>query len=283
MVFTAALCLGGSAGRGQDTPASQAASQAPAAAPAQSGQPNPDNEWLAKTGKLYYSSARAGLTGFDCAVHPDWHTFVASANYGKITPEDEKRIALLNTVKINLHARMHGGSTIEWVEDSNPDKPLDQNSTDLLDGMHKSIQNTLEGFLQFWGPFIEASVVPDSVEGIEISHAPTEHRIHTKQGDTDLTEIFSPDLVLQHFNVNMQGVSIKFSPTYKPTPQGLLVSAFEAHILPSGASPEQEQIMKVGIEYQPIGTLVIPQKLHTEVIGTGIIDFAFDGCTTNPK
>ncbi len=29
-----------------------------------------DKEWLAKTSALYYSSAKAGLTGFDCADSP---------------------------------------------------------------------------------------------------------------------------------------------------------------------------------------------------------------------
>jgi hypothetical protein len=271
-----AICLAGSAAGAQNS--------APAPAPApQPAQPNPDNNWLAKTSKLYYSSAKAGLTGFDCAIHPDWHALFVSADNGAAVPEDDPRIALLNTVKITIHARMKGGSTIEWVADSNPDKPLDQESTDLLESMHKSVEQTLEGFLQFWGPFIEATVVPDSTEGLEITHTPTVHTIHAKQAGTELTEVFSSGLVLQQFNVVMNDTSIRFSPAYKPTPQGLLVSAFEAHILPVGTPPEQAQVMKVGIEYQPVGTLIIPGKLKMEVVGTGIFNFTFDGCTTNPK
>ena len=264
--------------------ASSAQNPAPApAAASQSAQPNPDNEWLAKTSKLYYSSARAGLTAFDCSIHPNWRTLVSSAVAGATVPDDDPRIALLNAVRITVHARMKGGSTLEWVAESNPDKPLDQTSTDLLDGMHKSVEQTLEGFLQFWGPFMEATVVPDSTAGLEITHTPTVHTIHARQAGTELTEVFSSDLVLQQFNVNMSSASIKFSPTYKPTPQGLLVNAFEAHILPEGAPPAQEQVMKVGIEYQPIGTLIVPGKLHMEVVGTGIFDYTFEGCTTNPK
>jgi hypothetical protein len=272
-------CFAGSAVTAQNS----APAQAPVAAASQSAQPNPDNEWLAKTSKLYYSSARAGLTAFDCSIHPDWRTLFASAVAGATVPDGDPRIALLNAVKITVHARMKGGSTIEWVAESNPDKPLDQTSTDLLDGMHKSVEQTLEGFLQFWGPFMEATVVPDSTEGLEITHTPTVHTIHARQAGTELTEIFSGDLVLQQFNVNMSSASIKFSPTYKPTPQGLLVNAFEAHIMPDGVPPAQEQLMKVAIEYQPVGTLLVPGKLHMEVVGTGIFNFTFEGCTTNPK
>jgi hypothetical protein len=263
----------------------QAPSQAapPAAAAPPNTAPNPDSEWLAKTGKIYYSSARAGLTGFDCAVHPDWRALFASANKGAEVPDDDARLAQLKAVKVTIHARMKGGSTIDWVEETNADKPLDQSSTDLLNGMHQSVQQTLEGFLQFWTPFMEGSVVPATPQGIEITHTATSHKIHAKQGETELTEIFNADLVLEQFNVVLSGTSIKFEPSYKPTPQGLLVSAFVAHILVAGAAGGQEQEMRVGIDYQEVNGLTIPSELNMDVVGTGKFDFKFDGCSTNPS
>jgi hypothetical protein len=279
LILLAAICTATSATWAQN----QTGSQAPAPPAAQPGKPNPDNEWLAKTAKLYYSSAKAGLTGFDCAIHTDWHTLFLSADKGEAVPEDDLRIALLKSVKITLHARMRGGSTIEWVADANPDKPLDRNSSDMLDAMHRTVEQTLEGFLQFWGPFMEASVIPDSVEGLEITHTPTVHTIHAKQGGTEMTEVFSSDLVLEQFNVDLSGTSIKFTPAYEPTPRGLLVNAFEARILPAGAPPGQEQAMKVRIEYQSVNGLTIPVRLNMNAAGTGEFRYAFDGCTTNPK
>ena len=268
--------------------AAAAGAQAPASAPsapqsAQAAQPNPDTEWLANTSALYYSSAKAGLTGFDCAVHPDWHTLFASANKGETIADDDPRIVLLKSVKITIHAHMMGNSTIEWVADSRPDKPRGDSSTALLDGMHQSVEQTLEGFLQFWSPFMEVSVVPDSVQGLEITHTPTVHTIHAKEGDTEMTEVFSHELVLEQFNVNMKGTAIKFSPTYKSTPQGLLVSKFAAHILPAGAPPEQAQVMNVAVDYQTVNGLTIPGQLSMDVIGTGTFNFTFDGCSTNTK
>jgi len=290
VMLIVSLCLTTIAGMAQG----EGASQAPAAQVTKpnpevnkpnhnSNKSNPEDPWLARTARLYYSSARAGLTGFDCAIHPDWRTLFASANNGQAVAEEDPRIALLKTVKITMHARMKGGSTIEWVADLNPDKQLDQNSTDLLDAMHRTIEETLEGFLQFWSPFMEVSVVPDSGEGLEITHTPTVHTIHANQSGTELTEVFTNELVLEQFNVNMNGTSIKFLPVYAATQQGLLVSAFVAHVLPAGATPAQEQVMKVGIEYQPVDGLTIPAKLNMNVVGTGQFNYAFDGCTTNPK
>jgi len=263
----------------------QAQNPAPAPPPAAAIQPaSPaETQWLAQTAKLYYSSSKAGLTGFDCAVHPDWHTLFVTANKSEASPEDQAHLDLLNTVKITLHARMMGRSTIDWTVDSNPDKPLDDTSTALLDGMHRSVEQSLQGFLQFWTPFIEATVVPDSPQGLEITHTPTVHTIHVQQGATELTEIFSNNRVLEQFNVSLNGVSIKFSPVYKPTDQGLLVNAFIARISPPGVPPDQAQVMKVAVEYQSLNGLVIPSHLNMEVIGTGVFNFGFNACSTNPQ
>ena len=285
-IAVAAVCLAVSAAHAQNPAPGQAPDQAPAPATLQlppTTPQNPDNAWLAKAAALYYSSAKAGLTGFDCSIYPDWHTLFITANKGESVAEDDPRIALLKTVKITMHARMKASSTLEWILEPNPDKPLDEASNQLLDGMHQSVQQTLEGFLQFWGPFIDGSVVPDSADGLEITHTPAAHTIHTTQSGTELTEIFSSDLVLEHFNVDLNGTSIKFSPAYTSTPQGLLVNKFEAHILPAGAPPEKTQVMKVGVEYQSLNGLTIPAHLHMEVVDTGTFNFAFDGCTTNPK
>jgi hypothetical protein len=282
LTAVAAICLTATLARAQNP--GQAPSQAapPPAAAQPNSTPNPNSEWLAKTGKIYYSSAKAGLTGFDCAVHPDWHALFASANKGANVPDDDARLAQLKTVEVTMHARMKGGSTIDWVA-RDTDKPLDQTSTDLLNGMHQSVQQTLEGFLQFWTPFMEDSVVPATPQGIEITHTATSHKIHAKQGETELTEIFNSDLVLEQFNVVLSGTSIKFEPSYKPTPRGLLVSGFVAHILTAGAPGGQEQEMRVGIEYQEVNGLTIPSELIMDVVGTGKFDFKFDGCSTNPS
>lgn len=242
-----------------------------------------DAAWLAKTSKLYYSSTKAGLTGFDCSVHPDWRTLVMSTSKGVVVADDDPRITLLQGVRINIHARMKGGSTVDWEAESTPEKPLDGSSSAMLDSVHHSVVQTLEGFLQFWSPFMEVAVVPDTPEGLDITHTPTVHTIHARQGGTELTEIFTSDLVLEQFNVNMSGTAIRFSPVYKPTPQGLLVRAFEAHIQPAGTLPEKAQTMKVSVEYQSLNGLTIPGQLNMEIVGTGTFNFAFDGCTTNPK
>jgi hypothetical protein len=282
-VLSLALTLAVSMAQAQDTPAVQSA-----APPTQTTQqaasaagPGSDDAWLAKTGKLYYSTARSGMNGFDCAVHPDWRALFMTASPGTAVDDNDEPVALLKSVKINLHAHLQGGSTLDWNQDSDPGKPLDQASNEMLAKMREATEQTLQGFLQFWTPFIDGSAVPGSSQGLTITHTGTLHTIHAEQGDMALTEIFSSDLLLEHFDVDMKSVSIKFQPAYKPTDQGLLVKSFQAHVQPAGSAADQAQDMHVDIEYQTLDGFPIPARLNMEIVNSGTFNFVFDGCTVS--
>ncbi len=261
-------------------PAGHAIESAPQPDGSSAGTVN-DSAWLASIGRLYYSTAKAGLTGFDCTVHPDWRELFITSNPGATVRDDDEHLALLNSVKINLHAHLRGNSTMDWHRDASEDKPLDDASSEMLSRMQQATEQTLEGFLQFWTPFVDGSVVPDSAAGLTITHTRAQHTIHAEQGDVALTEIFSSDLLLQHFDVDMKTVSIKFQPSYKPTEQGLLVKSFQAHVQPAGSPADQAEDMHVDIEYQTLDGFPIPAKLNMEVANSGTFNFALDGCTVN--
>jgi hypothetical protein len=243
--------------------------------------PGSDDAWLRKAGSLYYSTAKAGLGGFDCTVHPDWRTLFASANAGSAINADDARILLLESVKISLHADLQGRSSLKWTPDANSAQPLDQDSSALLSKMHDVTEQTLEGFLQFWTPFVDGSVVPASAAGLTITHTGSLNTIHAEESDTALTETFTNDMLLEHFDVNANGISIKFQPAYKPTVQGLLVKSFQAYVQPTGGQPDQAQQMHVDIEYQTLEGFPIPSRLNMEMTNTGKFNFVLDDCTVS--
>jgi len=238
---------------------------------------------LAKAAKLYYSTDKAGLAGFDCAVHPDWHALLASDG-GSVNADATMRVSLLSSVSIAFHARMKGGSGIDWNPPAHPEKPLDPESTSLLDAMQAGTAQALQGFMQFWTPFVDGSAIPDSAEGVEIT--PTDKGGYTLHGDqegTSLTEVLDSDLVLQQFNVATNGMTVNFSPAYKSTDKGLLVSGIVAHIHPSEAAAAQALEMHVAIEYQNIDGFPIPARLKMEALNQGVLNFTLDGCAVNKQ
>lgn len=278
-----AICLAAASAQAQN-PAAQPTTGA-AATQAQPELPIPatreNDELLAKAAKLYYSSARAGLEGFDCTVHTDWRSLFASANKNTAITEDDPRVALLKSVGITLHARMKGGSTVEWIQASSPDRPLDEDSNATLEGVHKATEQTLQGFLQFWTPFFDGSVVPASSKGLRIETSATGYNLGVEDGSTTLKEIFNNSLTLEEFDVVRSGSAVKFNPSYKATDKGMLVDGFEAHIQPPGKTPEQAAKMRVQVAYQTVDNVPIPARVNIEVVGNAIFNFDFDGCTVN--
>ena len=241
-----------------------------------------DDALLARAAKLYYSTRSAGLTGFDCAVHPDWPKLIQSSETQGNVAASSESLTLLKSVAINLHARMNGGSVVEWVQPSNASKPLDQASAEMLDQMHKAMEETLTGFMQFWTPFVDGSIVPPNSKGIEIRHSPSGLSLLLKQPDAIVMEVFSNELVLKEFRIVTGGKSIDLAPSYDSGDDGLLVNRFVAHIGPAKASATDVQEMDVEIYYQTVGDFPIPSRLNVEVVGTGAFNLKLDGCRVNP-
>lgn len=241
-----------------------------------------DDALLAKAANLYYSTAKSGLSGFDCAVHPDWReVFVSSRQGASITSADQANIALLNGVAIRLHARLNNKSSLDWTVA--PGAVSDADSTSLLTQMHSATEQTLLGFMQFWSPFMDGSVLPSNAGGITVTHTSSTFNLHAEQPGTTVDEAFSSDLLLLEYDVTTGGTSVKFAPAYKATPQGLLVEHFLAHLQKVSDPPGAAQEIHVGIEYQTVEGFPIPARLNMELVGTAVFNFALDGCRVNPQ
>ena len=95
--------------------------------------------------------------------------------------------------------------------------------------------------MQFWTPFVDGSVVPANSSGTDRdAWRPPRSRCIVSNG-TDVTEVFSNDLLVEEFDVITGGNSIKFEPSFKATAQGLLVERFLAHIQQSGNPPDRRR------------------------------------------
>ena len=276
VILLLAAMAGAASAQQTETPVKRPAASVTGPAPAASN----DNELLAKAAKLYYSTREAGLDGFDCNVHLDWKSLFSSGNGGAAIAADDPRLSTLKPVRLTVHARMGGGSTMDWVQPPSADKPADAETANMLDAMHRATEQTLQGFLQFWIPFVDGSVVPATSEGLMITRTAGDWTIHSEQNGTEVTEIFSREMILQYFNVLTSGVSIKFAPKYQSTDKGLLVNRFEAHIERAGPNASPAQDMHVEVLYATVGGVPIPSNVKIEVVGTGNFNMTMDGCHT---
>ena len=237
---------------------------------------NTNDQWLAQTAKLYYSSTKAGLQSFDCALHPDWRALYSTNAGGSLAPEDAQRAALLSSVSMALHGRLKGGSSLDW---NPPDQQFNTDQTNLLNQMHDALNQTLMGFMQFWTPFVDGSVVPDNSGGLDIGPQPDGGLgIHLVQSDIDLTEVFDSGHILRQYNIVMSGTKIEVTPTYSPSDHGLVITHFHAYIH-AADDPQKTQEMNVEVAYQWLEGFPIPARLDMEVTGVATLHFTLDGCT----
>ena len=268
------------AGAAQNPPSSNPAPSTTSATQT-STKPNANDEFLANIGKLYYSTSKTGLKGFDCAVHPDWRALLVSATQGSAIAADDHRILLLKTVKIKLHARLNGGFVLDWNPSSTLERPMDQDSIHLFDLMHLGIGKTVQNFMQFWAPLVNGRLVPSSSDGLEIIETENGHRIRRGLNGSSLTEEVDSSLILKHFDLVTSGLTVRVASTYRPTDQGMLVSGFLASYQPSGAPAGQANEMRVEVVYQTVGGSPIPARVNVDDNNLRI-NSVLDGCTVNP-
>lgn len=264
----------------------QAPSSSPAApaAIAQAGSAASLNDsLLAKATSLYDSAAKSGLHGFDCQVHPDWSKVVSSAKKSAPDAADGAKVALLNTVKIKLHARLTGGSTIDWQVPEIPEKPLAPADTSMLKQAHQGVEKTLLGFVKLWTPLINGSVAESLGAGdVNIAQTGDGYTLRSKDKRNPLTEEFDRNLLLKHFIVVDSSSTVDIAPTFRTTARGLLLQSLVARIQLQGAPPEAAQEMHIGFEYQTVSAIQIPARISVAVPNVVEMDFALDGCIVNP-
>jgi hypothetical protein len=255
---------------GAQSPAVPAVPAPPAAAASLS------DSLLARATTLYDSTTKSGLHGFDCQVHPDWKGIIASSRGGAPVSGDDPRLALVSGAKITLHARMAGGSTLDWQASAG--EPLSPSDQALEERAHRGIENTLLGVLKLWIPLVDGSVAESlGEEGMTI--AATDSGYTVRSGDKLLTENFDGGLLLKRYLTTDAGATVDIAPTYEQEPHGLRLTAFSAQVSPGSGAGSKAQQMAVAVAYQSVSGQQIPAAFNIDVAHVVRMNFKLDGCS----
>ena len=237
---------------------------------------------LARATALYASTAKSGLRSFDCSVHPDWEKIKASSRKDEPPASGDAEMALLNSVKITLHARLDGDSTMDWVVPEG--NSLDPASSAMLDRAHRGIEQTLESALKLWIPLVNGSVAESlGAEDVEVTQNDHGYSVRSRDKRHSLAEEFDRELLLTRYVIADAGSVVDIAPAFQSTRQGLLLSSFVARVQPAGAPGEKAQEIRFSIEYQDVSGAPLPEKLAVDVSNFVTMDFVLDGCTVKLK
>jgi len=249
---------------------------------------------MARATAIYSSTVKSGLRSFDCQVHPDWYKIIVTSRKSVPLASGDARPALLGAVKVTLHARLAGGSTLDWQPSPDSGQPRDQATLDMLDRAHRSIESTLEGVLKLWIPLVDGSLA-ESLGGddMEVAQTAGGYVVQSKDQSKDtqkspvqthsVTEKFDRNLLLEHFTLVNAGSTSSLTPTFQSTPPGLLVSGFDVRLQPAGVPATDAQQMHIAFEYQTVSGIQIPGSINVQLPNVVQINFALDGCTVNAR
>ncbi len=262
--------------RAQSPPANPSAPPQPAAVASL------NDTLLAKATAVYASTAKSGLRGFDCSVHPDWEKIMTSSRKGAPMAGGDSEIALLNKVRITLYTRLDGGLTLDWEVPAG--QPVDPATSAMLDRAHRGIEQTLAGAIKLWIPLINGSIAESfGAENVDVAQTENGYSLRSRDKQHSLTEEFDRDLLLTRYVIADSGSVVDIAPTFRPTSQGLLLNTIVARVQPVGAMPQTAQQMRISLEYQDVSGVQIPGKIAVDVPNVVAMDFVLDGCTVNLK
>lgn len=245
---------------------------------------------MARAELLYDSAEKSGLHAFGCQVHPDWNLIMTSSRKDAPLPADDPRLPLLNQVRITLHARLNGSSTLNWQP---PAGPLDPSAEATLGTAHRGIEQTLLGVLKLWAPLVNGSI-PESFgeDNFALAQSENGYTLRSEDKQHSVTEQFDRNLLLTQYVSIESGSTIRIAPNFERTRQGLLLSSFIARIHAAGARPQSasavtDQETQVALEYapatQPTGRIQpIPVRLAIEIPHLVTMSFALDSCSQEP-
>jgi hypothetical protein len=209
---------------------------------------------MARAELLYDPAEKSGLHAFRCQVHPDWNLIMTSSRKGAPLAADDPRLPLLNQVRITLHARLNGSSTLDWQP---PPGRLGASAQATLDTAHRGIEQTLLGVLKLWAPLVNGSI-PESFgeDNSVLAQSENSCTLRSKDKQRSLTELSDRHLLLTQSISTESGPTIRIAPNFDGNGQRLLVSSFIARIHAAGRSPrttapETGEQTRVALEYAP--------------------------------
>jgi hypothetical protein len=245
---------------------------------------------MARAELLYDSAEKSGLHASRCQVHPDWYLIMTSSKKGAPLAANDPRLPLLNQVRITLHARLNGSSSLDWQP---PPGRLDASAQATLDTAHRGIEQTVLGVLKLWAPLVNGSI-PESFgeDNFVLAQSENCYTLNSQDKQHSLTERFDRNLLLTQYISTESGSTIRIAPNFDRHREGLLVSSFIARIHAAGpgpqtTAPETDEETRVAFQCAPFSQAAdraqpIPVKLAIEIPNVVTMNFALDTCSEEP-
>jgi len=219
----------------------------------------------------YYTPTASGLKSFQCEASIDWKAML-SRFAGTDIPDDNPALKLLQTVHLSVTDDLHAGGSLQWT---NPAEIPNERKAGLQQ-MQDGLQTSVVGFFQSWNAYMNGRMVPFPDRTVTVTPSGTGVHLSGSAKNTTFDEDFDKNMLLTQALVVSPSLKVLATPTFKATPDGLVVSSVLSQVHQPPDAPEIDATYR--IEYAKVESYQIPSRVIFDVKNAGLIEIGFSSC-----
>jgi hypothetical protein len=217
------------------------------------GQTADKKEIVKQARQSYYSLKSQGMTEFQCALVPNWRLLLTEQ---KLAPDGVDRgVLLLDKIHFSVSVTASGDAKVTHNDVAVENKQVAEGLSQVYTGM----EQMTTGFFQTWSVFTMSPPLPEIGGDYQLEKTGTEYRLSYKDGTADMVTLLDRDFVMTSLKTTAPEFDSILKPQFKKTAQGLLMTGYQATYTGKSAADATE--LQVGIDYQAVDKLQLPQKL----------------------
>lgn len=231
-------------------------------------------EVMQKARDAYYSLKSNGLVEFQCNMAPDWNALLADTRKSDPAAVD-RAIQTLNQLQFTVSLGTSGSAKVTHTTVT----PTNDEMAKGLNQIYGGMEQMVSGFFDTWSPFMLTSPLPDAGGDYQLEEQPEQWNLSYKEGTADVATTIGKDLAIRELKVTTPEFRSTIQPQFTGGPKGFLLTGYQAEYY--GQSPSETTKLTVGIVYQEVNGLQLPQKLSLGGSYGGSpfqVEVTFSGC-----
>jgi hypothetical protein len=222
----------------------------------------------------YYSLQSQGLADFQCNMAPDWEALLQDTR--KTDPASADRaITTLKQLQFTVSLARTGSAKVTHTTVAAANDQMAQGLNQIYGGMEQMVS----GFFDTWSPFMITHPFPEADSNYELADQGEQWALSYKEGTADVVTTMGKNFAIRELKVSTPEFNSVIQPQFTRSTQGFLLAGYVADY--RGHLPSENTHLQVGIAYQTVNGLQLPQKLNLSGSYGGSpfqIEVTFSGC-----
>ena len=206
---------------------------------------------IADARTAYYSLTRYNFNGYTATIKPNWKVILAKT----ATPEN-----------LRVFRSQHFSMTVDSIGSVSVNREFDvvqrASSATYVKQIHENVQRLLSSFFGTWSFFMIRSAFPELQ--INIENLGQEYQISYTVQSTEVELKLTADFLITEGRFFDGKVKRTIKPIFQKTSEGFLLTGYHTLFEPVGQG--NKTTMETRIEYNDIGGLKLPGKIHIKGI-----------------